>query len=1235
MRQTSFKPSILTKMVAILWFSFSLTNLLAQTLPIKQWDKTVGGNYKDYLNSLQQTADGGYILGGSSASNAGGDKSADSKGVFDYWVVKLDATGNKEWEKTIGGDGEDVLHAIRQTADGGYILGGSSTSNASGDKSEDSKGYSYNGEDYWVIKLDALGNKEWDKTIGGNGPDILYSLQQTKDGGYILGGFSGTDGGWSPFQSDKSEASKGRMDYWIVKLNAAGQKQWDKTIGGSDDDYLYSLQQTADGGYILGGNSYSNISGDKSQNSKGSSDYWAVKLNAVGTKEWDKTIGGVNNDYLLSLQQTVEGGYIVGGYSDSRASGDKSENSKSGIDSDYWVVKLNTAGSKEWDKTIGGSSYDALFSLQQTRDQGYILGGRSSSNASFDKSEAAKGWDDYWVVKLNAAGSKEWDKTLGGSGDEDLKSLQQTADGGYILGGVSSSDAGGDKSENENTKGGGDYWVIKLGADLIAATIKTNSVNNSLYCPGSTFSVSFNTSGAFPPEEKFKVQLSDATGSFASPVIIGDGSTSPILATVPSSIVPGKGYRVRVVSSASPVIIGADNGSDLIMNMIPSTPLITSSANCGSSYVTLTASGAPEGGSYRWYTSRTGMTAIPEATGATYTTPVLSASTTYYVSIVNNTCESAREPVTATIYSSPVVEVTTSANTVTAGSSTTLSASGALSYSWSPATGLSSATGAIVTASPASTTVYTVTGTSANGCSSSNSITITVNPIVVSEAIRINTGGAAFMASNNRPFMPDQYFGGTNGVSSLSGGDILNTTDDGLYRSERSSTGFTYSIPVQSGPVNVVLHFAEIWFGVPGRGTGGVGSRQFNVEIEGSRKLTNYDIFAKAGGALRAVQETLPVTVTDGVLNINFLSGAANKPKISAIEILPQTVLSNAAPELAAIGNRVIRVNQPLSFPATATDANEDQTKTFSLVGVPSSGAVINATSGVFTWTPTIVGTFTFTVRVTDNGSPILTDEEQFTITVQNNALAAIRLNSGGKAISTTVGSFSADAYLTGATEVSTKVVAIANTTADGLYQDYRKATSPLGSFGYSIPVANGAYTVKLHFAELYFTAKSKRLFHVTAEGVHWLTNYDIFAAAGGANRAIVVSKAVTVTDGKLEVVLTSVTDRASLAAIEVMPVVSGLRKAINDTQPEEVISLKASLYPNPVNEKVTIRLSEPVLQLQTTITDITGAVQGRDTHRMVDNTLLEIPVTSLSPAVYLLQIQTEWGWQTLKFIKK
>jgi len=431
---------------------FFLPLLLCSQTPTIQWDKTIGGADLDEFYSLQQTIGGGFILAGYSGSLVSGNKMANSQGGYDYWIVKLDANGNKFWDKAFGGSYSDYLICIEQTNNGGYILGGYSNSPASGNKTSNSKG----DFDYWLVELDANGNKTWDRTIGGDNLDELRSIQQTDDGGYIIGGSSK-----SSASGDKTANSKGDLDYWIIKLDASGNKLWDKTIGGNNEEHLFSLQQTIDGGYILGGYSNSSISGDKTASGNGNYDYWVVKLDANGNKSWDKTIGGSAGDYLYILQQTEDGGYILGGHSTSAISGDKTTNNNG--DSDYWLVKLDPNGNKLWDKTIGGNHEDFPYSLKQTADGGYIVGGNSNSSISADKTEDSKGGFDYWLVKLDPNGNKLWDKTVGGSDNDFLRSIQQTTGGGFILGGYSNSPISGNKTTNSN--GNFDYWVVKLNAE--------------------------------------------------------------------------------------------------------------------------------------------------------------------------------------------------------------------------------------------------------------------------------------------------------------------------------------------------------------------------------------------------------------------------------------------------------------------------------------------------------------------------------------------------------------------------------------------------------------------------------------------------------------------------------------------------------------------------------------------------------------------------------------------------
>jgi hypothetical protein len=439
-------------------FLFTTSTLFAQEI---EWQNTIGGSGADLLHAIKQTSDGGYLLGGYSLSNFSGDKLENSQGIEDYWIVKIDSLGNIQWQNTIGGNDYDDLFAIDLTSDGGYILAGRSYSNISGDKSENRKGAS----DYWIVKIDSLGNIQWQSTIGGSAMDDLSSIEQTIDGGYILGGNS-----LSNISGDKTENNIGSFDYWIVKTDSLGNIQWQNTIGGFDYDLLYAIKQTSDGGYILGGESISNISGDKSENCIGGIDYWIVKTSSSGVIQWQNTIGGFGAEKLYSIEQTTDGGYILGGSSDSDVSGDKTEDSKGG--SDYWIVKIDLFGNIQWQKNIGGSGADERISIKQSNDQGYIIVGNSWSDISGDKTENSKGSSDYWIAKTDSVGNIQWQNTVGGSGYEDLFSVELTSDGGYVLGGGSSSNISEDKTENAN--GVIDYWVIKL-------TNKFNLITGKLF----------------------------------------------------------------------------------------------------------------------------------------------------------------------------------------------------------------------------------------------------------------------------------------------------------------------------------------------------------------------------------------------------------------------------------------------------------------------------------------------------------------------------------------------------------------------------------------------------------------------------------------------------------------------------------------------------------------------------------------------------------------------------------
>lgn len=476
----------LSAIALLLFFVSSGTFVFAQA-PAKLWDKTIGGNGYEYEVKVIPTSDGGFMVAGSSSSDASGDKSENSKGNLDYWLIKLNDSGIKQWDKTIGGNGADFLEDIQQTSDGGYILAGSSQSGLSGDKSKGSLS-----QDVWIVKLSASGSIEWDNTLGGNDGESVQEIRQTTDGGYIFisHSFSGAGG-------DKTEPSRGSFDLWVVKLNANGSKAWDRTYGGSDYEMNGSISLTADGGCIIGGMSGSGISGDKTQANFGQPDYWIVKLSSSGAKEWDRTFGGDNSDFFRCIVQTPSGDYLAAGDSYSGKSGNKSADSKAPSSRDFWVVKVDANGNKIWDKTYGrGGQYDELTSLAITFDGGFVLGGWSLAldpKEDFDF--------DYWLTKLSPDGSYQWDKSLAGPKQDVLYSVHPTSDRGYILGGHSYSGAGPDKSENNN--GDGDFWIIRLATDPLPVTLAAFSATKE----GSTALLQWKTTSESASSE-FEIQHS-------------------------------------------------------------------------------------------------------------------------------------------------------------------------------------------------------------------------------------------------------------------------------------------------------------------------------------------------------------------------------------------------------------------------------------------------------------------------------------------------------------------------------------------------------------------------------------------------------------------------------------------------------------------------------------------------------------------------------------------------------
>ncbi len=362
------------------------------------------------------------------------------------------------WQKSLGGSGMDELFDLKTTIDGGYLLAGSSSSAVDGNKTVPNNG----SVDFWLIKLNADGDTIWQKNIGGSGVEYLHSIEATSNGGFLLGGGSN-----SPVSGDKTEGSFGNMDYWVLEIDANGNVLWDKTIGGSLDDHLFSAKPTGDGGYILAGSSRSNITGLKTSPLYGNYDYWVLKLDANRNIVWQKSYGGDKVEDLYDIVETSNGDFVLGGYSYSDISGNKTapnffQNSNFST-SDYWIVKIDAVGDIIWQNSFGGEGEEYLYSFVNTSDNGFVMVGYTDSDTTGNKSDPLNGGSDYWVVKLDAAGNKEWDQSLGGDGQEEAFCIRQTWDDGYIIGGYSMSGVSGDKTSAIESYM--DLWLVKLNAN--------------------------------------------------------------------------------------------------------------------------------------------------------------------------------------------------------------------------------------------------------------------------------------------------------------------------------------------------------------------------------------------------------------------------------------------------------------------------------------------------------------------------------------------------------------------------------------------------------------------------------------------------------------------------------------------------------------------------------------------------------------------------------------------------
>ncbi len=423
------------------------------------WARIYGGIGNDEAYSLHQTSDGGFIVAGStSSSGAGGN---------DAWLIKLDSSGQVIWQKAYGTPGEDFAVGAQQTTDGGFILTGFMGA------------FGFAGS-AWILRTDASGNIQWQNKYGGFGCCVLPT-QRTSDNGFIVAGF--TD-------------NSGMGDVQVLRLDSSGAVMWARTFGNpAAFDAAFSVQTTPDGGFVVAGIT----NGHAAANGLIAGDFWVFKINATGNIVWQSSYGGPGADYAISIAKTSDDGFVVAGWTDSFGAGGN----------DAWVLRIDNTGGVIWQKAYGGTGDDVAVSVEQTFDGGFIVAGFTNSSGA--------GGHDAWLFKLTSTGNIIWQKTYGGSGDDNAISVQQTTDGGFVVAATTSSFG------NSNS----DVWILKLNqAGSISQMCRSSGIVEDSNATVTNTSATVTTTAAVPNDTNVVTTAANAITTATSEISLTQCSSS-------------------------------------------------------------------------------------------------------------------------------------------------------------------------------------------------------------------------------------------------------------------------------------------------------------------------------------------------------------------------------------------------------------------------------------------------------------------------------------------------------------------------------------------------------------------------------------------------------------------------------------------------------------------------------------------------------------------------------------